>query len=283
MIIEILIACLAAIATGIFTYEFARRIQVQLDHFKDVLTQKTTSQLSQLFLFIDISKYIYIYLASIFIVPLVVFAVSGELFVGILLFGSMLLVPHYVLKLLIRKRLKKFEAQLPDAMLSLAASMRSGASLSIALNTLIEESQDPLSQEFKIFIRERTLGADMESAIANMEKRLPLEDLYLCFSAFQVSREAGGNLASTLESLAETVRNKLGTEGKIRSLTAQGKLQGLVMSSLPILLILVLLKLEPVGMGMMFSTRLGWSVLVLIMIMQVLGFLSIKKITDINV
>jgi tight adherence protein B len=72
-------------------------------------------------------------------------------------------------------------------------------------------------------------------------------------------------------------------EGKIDSLTAQGKLQGIVMSSLPILLMVVLLKLEPVTMKLMFTTKIGWLVLLMIFCMQVLGFLSIRKITEINV
>lgn len=283
MLIEYFIATLAALASGIFTWVLARRVQEQLVHFKDIIEERTAGQFSQLFVFVDITRYIYIYMGCIFFIPLVFAAISGELFVGLLLFGSMLLLPHFILKLMVKQRLKKFEAQLPDAMLSLAASLRSGASLSIALNNLVEESQDPLSQEFKIFIRERTLGVDLDTAITNMEKRLPLEDLYLCFSAFQISRDAGGNLADTLESLAETLRSKLETEGKIKSLTAQGKLQGLVMTSLPLLLIAVLMKVEPQSMGLMFNTRIGWLVLSLIVVMQILGFLSIKKITDIDV
>jgi tight adherence protein B len=93
----------------------------------------------------------------------------------------------------------------------------------------------------------------------------------------------GGNLAETLEILADTLRRKLTMEGKIDSLTAQGKLQGIVMSSLPVLLIIVLMRIEPAAMGMLFTTRIGWAVLALVSAMQVLGFLAIRKITSINV
>lgn len=211
------------------------------------------------------------------------YIVTRDIPIAIALFLIILFLPHVVLKILVKKRLKAFEKQLPDAMIMLAGSLRAGASLSIALDNLIKEGEVPLSQEFSLFVRERKLGVDLDTAIANMEKRLPLEDLFMCFSAFQISREVGGNLAETLESLAETLRRKLAMEGKIDSLTAQGKLQGIVMSSLPLLLMAALMKLEPQSMGMMFHTKIGWMVLSMIVVMQTLGFIAIKKITEIDV
>jgi tight adherence protein B len=283
MIAKLFIACLAGSATGIFTYEFLTRSYSKILYFRDLLTERTETQFSQLHLFVDISRYIYPYLALLFIVPILVAAVTGELVFGLLFFVCFLLAPHFILNLLIKKRLEKFERQLPDAMLSIASSLRAGASLSIALDNLLEEASDPLRQEFALLVRERTLGVSLDTALVNMEKRLPLEDLYLCFSAFQIAQDAGGNLAETLESLAETLRRKIAMEGRIDSLTAQGKMQGWVMSSLPLLLMAVLMRLEPDAMGKLFHTKIGLTVLVLIISMQILGFLSIRKITNINV
>lgn len=283
MIANLIIAGLVAMATGIFTWLFFLRLREQLVDYKDAFAEETTNKFSELFLFVDVSRYFYYYLAVLLLVPILTYILTKSLLISVALFAGILFSPQYVLKLLTKKRLKKFELQLPDALIMLSGSLRAGASVSIALDNLIKESPAPLRQEFSLFVRERKLGVDMDTAIANMEKRLPLEDLYMCFSAFQISREVGGNLAETLELLAETLRRKLAMEGKIESLTAQGRLQGVVMSSLPLLLMLALMKLEPQSMGMMFHTKIGWMVLGMIIVMQTLGFLAIKKITEIDV
>ena len=283
MIGEIIIASLVAMATGIFIWLFFYRVSDQFLDYKDNFARETTDKFSELFLFVDVSRYFYFYLTVLFVVPILAYALTMDILVGVLLFFGILFSPHFVLKILSQKRLKKFEKQLPDALVMLSGSLRAGASLSIAMDNLIKESPAPLSQEFSIFTRERKLGVDLDTAVANMEKRIPLEDLYMCLSALQISREVGGNLAETLEALAETLRRKLAMEGKIESLTSQGKLQGVVMSSLPLILMIALMKIEPKRMGMMFSTKLGWMVFAMIVVMQTLGFLAIKKITEIDV
>jgi tight adherence protein B len=283
MLSEIFIASLVAMSAGIFAWLFFRKMYEKLIYYRDVFSEMTTSKFSELFLFVDAARYFYLYIIVVLALPLVILELSGEIIIALLAFLALLFSPYLVLKILIKKRLKKFERQLPDALIMLAGSLRAGSSLSIALDGLIKESPAPLSQEFSLLVRERLIGVDMDTALENMERRIPLEDLSMCLSAIRISREVGGDLAATLEALAETLRRKLTMEGKIDSLTAQGKLQGIVMSSLPILLMLVLLKLEPVTMKLMFTTKIGWLVLLMIFCMQVLGFLSIRKITEINV
>ena len=102
-------------------------------------------------------------------------------------------------------------------------------------------------------------------------------------TALRINREVGGNLAETVESLADTLRRKSTMEGKIRSLTAQGKLQGIVMTGLPILLGVLLNFLEPEAMAKLWSTGVGWMVLTVIVVMELMGYAMIKKITSIDV
>jgi len=280
---NIIIACLASIAAGIFAWLFLLQIFNKLAYYKDVFSEVTASKFSELFLFVDVSQYFYYYIGAVLLFPIVVTELSGDISLGVLTFLAVLFSPFLILKTMIKKRLKKIEQQLPDALIMIAGSLRSGASLPIALDSLIKESSPPLSQEFSLLVRERKLGVDMDTALENMERRIPLEDLSMFFSAVRISREIGGNLAETLESLAETIRRKMAMEGKIDSLTAQGKLQGIVMSSLPVFLIIALLKLEPEAMGQMFTTKIGWLVLTMILLMQILGYLAIRKITEIDV
>ncbi|MFO7830373.1 MAG: type II secretion system F family protein [Desulfuromonadaceae bacterium] len=280
---DYIIAGLAAISAGILAWLFFQSMYHKLAYYRDVVEDITTSKFSELFLFVDVSRYFYFYIGVITITPLVVLELSRDLLLALIMFVMLLLSPFIILKLMIKKRMQKFERQLPDALLMLSGSLRAGASVPIALDSLIKESPAPLSQEFSLMVREQKLGLDLETTVRNMERRIPLESLSMSLSAILISREVGGDLAQTLESLADTLRRKLTMEGKIQSLTAQGKLQGVVMSALPLFLMLVLLKLEPEAMGMMFTTRMGWAVLFLILCMQTLGFIAIRKITRIDV
>jgi tight adherence protein B len=283
MIIELIIVGLTSVSAGILGWLFCLRMYDKLTYYKQVFSERTTNKFSELFLFVDASRYFYVYIGAVLIFPLVILELSGDIILAGVSFFLILLSPYFVLKLMIKKRLEKFERQLPDALVMLSGSLRSGASIAIALDNLIKESPVPLSQEFSLLVRERKLGVDLDAAITHMEQRLPLEDLSMTLSAIRISREVGGDLAATLESLADTLRRKLTMEGKIVSLTAQGKLQGLVMSGLPIFLMLVLLKIEPATMRLMFTTKIGWVTLFLIFCMQVLGFLAIRKVTKIDV
>ena len=165
----------------------------------------------------------------------------------------------------------------------LTGAMRAGASLNIALEGLVKEQPAPLSQEFELFMREQRIGVDFEKSLANMEKRLPIQDFAMLTSALRINREIGGNLAEILESLAETLRRKQMMEGKIDSLTAQGKLQGIVMTGLPILLGVLLYFLEKESMEKLWTTTIGWVVLGIIIIMEAMGYVMIRKITSIDV
>lgn len=283
MILELIIVGLTSVSAGILGWLFCLRMYDKLTYYKQVLSERTTSRFSELFLFVDASRYFYVYIGAVLIFPLVILELSGDIILAGVAFFLVLLSPYFVLKLMIKKRLEKFERQLPDALVMLSGSLRAGASIAIAMDNLIKESPAPLCQEFSLLVRERKLGVDLDAAITHMEQRLPLEDLSMTLSAIRISREVGGDLAATLESLADTLRRKLTMEGKIVSLTAQGKLQGLVMSGLPIFLMLVLLKIEPATMGLMFTTKIGWVTLFLIFCMQVLGFLAIRKVTKIDV
>jgi tight adherence protein B len=116
-----------------------------------------------------------------------------------------------------------------------------------------------------------------------MAARLKLEEIELVVAAMTIARDVGGNLAETLDQLASTLRAKATMEGKIRALTSQGKLQGLIVGMLPLFLMLVLSKMQHDAMQPLFTTVIGWLVLGVIAILEVIGFLMIRKIVTIDV
>ena len=220
---------------------------------------------------------------ALVVLPVLVWLLIGDFVTTIGVFVLILILPAYVYRSMRRKRLVRIEAQLPDALAMVSGALRAGASLSIALDNLVHEQPAPISQEFEILTQEQRLGVDFEVSLSNMEKRIPMQDFKMLTTALRINREVGGNLAETVESLAETLRRKSTMEGKIRSLTAQGKLQGIVMTGLPVLLGLLLRFLEPEAMSKLWTTGIGWTVLCIILVMEMMGYFMIRKITSIDV
>jgi tight adherence protein B len=245
------------------------------------LSAKTT--LADMFIFLDATRIFYYNIAALVILPTLVWIFTGNpVFVTFTAVATLIL-PKWYIKRMSAARLKRFEEQLPDALLMVSGAMRAGASLNVAMESMVKEQKPPLSQEFELMLREQRLGVDFDTALVNMEKRNPIQDFSLVVSGLRISREVGGNLAEILESLSTTLREKATMEGKIRSLTAQGKMQGLIMSCLPLLMMAALNWIEPKAMGAMFTTLFGWATLTVILVMITIGYLIIRKITTIDV
>jgi tight adherence protein B len=249
------------------------------EHFE----KKAKSELADMFIFTD-SKTLFNYsAAALVLTPILVYVMFGNPVLAIASGIGVAFAPSFLIKRTKRQRIEKFEKQLPDALLMVSGGMRAGASLSVALESMVKEQQAPLAQEFDLMLREQRLGVDFDTALSNMEKRMPLPDFILLVAAMRITREVGGNFAEILESLAHTLRRKHDMEGKIKALTAQGKLQGIVMALLPAFLCLILTYMEPEAMSPLYNTWMGYGVLTVTTIMLLLGHLLISKIVTIDV
>ena len=240
-------------------------------------------ELESMFIFTGASRVILFNIVLMILLPVLAWFFTGNIIlVGIFMIAAFF-IPRKVLNYLAQKRLRLIETQLPDAILMLVGALRAGASLPIALESVSEEGKPPISQEIALLLRELRLGVDFNVALHNLERRVPLQDLMMLTAGMALSREVGANLAETLDSIGKTVRAKLQMEGKIRSLTAQGKMQGLVMAGLPVFLIIVLQVMEPEAMEPLFTTWYGWVTLAGISVAILIGHHFIKKITTIDV
>lgn len=278
-----LILAVALITAFMAIWVALQGVRAVLQRQKSELETSSKTTLADMFIFIDPTRLFYYNVGALIVLPTLVWLFTNNpVFVTFSAIATLVL-PKYYIKSLKTKRLKRFEEQLPDALLMVSGAMRAGASLNVALESMIKEQKPPLSQEFELMLREQRLGMDFDAALVNMEKRNPIQDFSLVVSGLRISREVGGNLAEILESLAHTLREKATMEGKIRSLTAQGKMQGLIMSCLPLLMMAALNWIEPKAMGAMFTTLFGWATLTVILVMITIGYLFIRKITTIDV
>ncbi len=260
-----------------------KKVSTAIDNYKKNFTETASSNMSDMFMSFDPNQMFMINIIAIVLLPLLTWLITGDIPATLGMLAVIILLPSLFYRSMRKKRLQRFEAQLPDGLIMISGAMRAGASLNIALESLVKEQPAPLSQEFELFLKEQRVGVEFSESLKKMEKRIPLQDFGMLVTALLINREVGGNLAETMETLGETLRRKGMMEGKIESLTAQGKLQGIVMSGLPILLGVLLNFMEPEAMSKLWTTTVGYLVLIVIIIMEMLGYFMISKITSIDV
>lgn len=276
----ILTTVLALIVFGWLALLLMDRIAIaQVERIKGT----TERDLADLFVFVDYRKLAAVYFFGFVAVPALVWLFTDSMLFTALSAPVPILAPKLIVDFVRKRRMERFRMQLPDALAVMASSLRAGASLMSTLENLAKEARPPLSQEFSLLLRNQRIGMSFEDALQKMEERVPLEEMGLFVAGVRISRETGGNLGEMLDSLAGTLTRTLQIEGKIRSLTAMGKIQGLVMTALPPLMIVVLTQLQPREMHPLFTTVEGYMTLAVITAMELLGYLGIRKITNIDV
>jgi tight adherence protein B len=251
--------------------------------YKRKFTDHARGRLEEAFVFIDPNKLFLLTVVGTVVMAGLSWLLTHNPLLPLLAAVLAVVGPRVALAYLNHRRRLKIVLQLPDVLLMLGSSLRAGTSLQIALDVTIRETPKPISQELGVVVREQRLGLALEDALESMAMRLKLEEMDLVVAAMNIARDIGGNLAETLDRLAHTLRAKATMEGKIRSLTSQGKLQGLIVGMLPIFLMLVLSRMQHDAMQYLFHTWWGWATLGVIAILEVIGFLMIRKIVTIDV
>ena len=219
----------------------------------------------------------------LFIFPGIAWVCFGGIMAPLIALCVAQFLPIYILKKRKERRTKQIEEALPNSLLMISSSLRAGSALSVALNTLVREQPGPLGEEFAILLREQKLGVDFDAAMESMAERVNIADFHMVAVALRVSREIGGNLSDILDSLANAIRTKAVLEGKIKALTAQGVLQGIVMALLPFFIGGALFFLEPEAMGKLIHTLAGQVVCIIALIMEAIGYMVIRKILAIDI
>jgi len=195
----------------------------------------------------------------------------------------LLIAPSRIFIVLKKRRRVAINSSLPTALSQIAGAMEAGSTFISAIELQAKDYSGPLSQEFSLLLREYRMGAHLEVALENLAERVQSEDMDLVVSAALIASEIGGNLSDVFRKLSETLRQKFEMEGKIESLTAQGRLQGNVVSALPFLIVLPLLVFEPEATLPLFTSLLGWVFLTVIILMILVGSAMVKRIVTIDI
>lgn len=204
-------------------------------------------------------------------------------FVGVVCMIVAFPMPRLYLRLLRKQRLQKFTDQLEDALLAMSSSLKAGFSINQALDAVAQENRSPISFEFTLLMQELRLGVSLEEALFKMNKRLGSPDFELVSVAIITARQTGGELTAILERLAGVIRERVKIQQKIRSLTAQGRLQAYIIGAVPFLLMLAMFYISPDMMDSFFSSITGILLLAVVIALDAVGFFVIRKITTIDI
>ena len=204
-------------------------------------------------------------------------------FFGLLAAGLVVFLASIYLRSREAGRRRTITWQLPDALTLLIGALRAGHGLPQALELLVQNMRPPASEEFALVTRAIALGASVDQALWEMADRVGSDDMTLVVTAINVQIETGGNLAQTLETIAETVRERIRLFRQIRVLTAQQRLSGLILSLLPILMAVYMLLVAPDYIGRLFEP--GWVRIMPIgaVVLQLAGFFIMNRIMNIEV
>ena len=192
-------------------------------------------------------------------------------------------IPFFVLGGKANKRNRNLSEQLPEALDFLARILRSGHSLTTGLQMMGTEMPDPLAAEFRRCYDQHSLGSPLEECLKDMADRIESTEFAFFVTAVLIQRQTGGDLSMVLGNISGTVRSRMRLAGFVRAKTAEGRLTGYILVAFPILMFFVAYSLNPDYGGKLLHTPTGQKLLGLAVTLQVLGLVTIKKLTNVKV
>ncbi|MBO8126923.1 MAG: type II secretion system F family protein [Firmicutes bacterium] len=203
----------------------------------------------------------------------------------LILIGAALgyLLPRLVVSRRIKRRQQLLASQIADTITLISNSLKAGYSFIQAMDMVSKEMPPPISTEFARAVKEISLGADLDATLTAMAKRSGSDDLDLVLTVVQIQRQVGGNLSEILDTIAHTIRERIKIKGEISTLTAQGRISGLIISLLPVGLGAFLYIVNPEYISLLFTTTTGLYMVGVGVVSQLIGIILIRKIVNIEV
>ena len=281
-IIIVLTVISTMICVASFVMHFFKNISISEKTVIGKYTQWLQKQLELVFIDWSLNK-----CSNIIIISTIVFAGIGYLKLGIpgaifgLAFGSFL--PYAVAKILYKQYLKKMSDQLVDALRLSANSLKAGHSLIQAFTVIVEEMPLPIKHEFELVIKQNQLGATLEEALETLSVRVPLEDFKILSNSINILKQSGGNLVQTFETLVKTISERKRLEDKIKTVTAESKMQGFAGAAAPWFILIAMHFMQPDIVNKLFTEPIGWIFLGAAAVLDIIGLFIILKLSKIDI
>jgi tight adherence protein B len=279
---------LFGITVFIFAYFTSDKV-LDFMHRKSLGSREEVLQLmDKMFIDTNRTKVTYAMLAGSFGVGLLMFLIVWPHFVLGVILGSLFtyigwLAPKIIMNNLWERRCGTLVNQMVDGMTIMSNGIKAGQSLTQSMERVVENIRGPLSQEFSLVLNKVRLGMSVEDALNEFGERIPRQDVQMFVTAVNILKETGGNLSETFQTIVTTVRERQKVEKKIEALTAQGTMQAVIITLVPLLLLGIFLVLDPNYVMPLFTKPLGWVCLALMLTLQAIGLVVMKKIVTIKV
>lgn len=251
--------------------------------FLDGYKKSVQIQLTRAHVLLKPEEYITVCLIISTVSGAVIFLMSASFLYAMGMWIIGWLIPSMFLNSKIKKRVKLLNEQLGEAIVLISNSIKSGYSFFQAVDVVTKEMTGPISEEFALLQKEINLGLTTEKALENLVNRSKNDNLELVVTAVMIQRQVGGNLAEVLDNIYSTIRERVKIKGEIKTITAQGRMSGLVISLLPPGLGVILYVINPEHIGLLFKTSLGLAIIGFSILMELLGIYFINKIVKIEI
>lgn len=289
----VIIPLLYGLSFTLLAYACLRALQSGAENYSAVYTESTARQFAEMFYFIPPRRLLEVAWTAAAVAFLIFFLATGDfgslagvlrgLVIGGLAGGVALTLPGRVLMALKQKRRRDFNEQLVDALMTMSNALRSGVSILQAFEQVVKQNRNPISQEFSLFLQQTRVGVKFEEALSNLERRADSEDLTIMIRAIEIARQTGGNLTEVFEKIAHTIRERIRIRGRVRTLTAQGRLQGVVVGLMPLILAAVMFALDPQMMGAFIHSPVGLAMIGAVLVLELIGAVLIRRIIAIDI
>ena len=276
-----LVVFIAVSMTSTFLMSVGRVI---FQHYQNRYVQNMSRTLETMFIFLNPKRIMNISLVAMFLVFIITMIITRlNLLISIIMAAVGLLVPRILLNHYMRKRKKNFETQFVQGLEYLSSSVKAGLSLVQAMESLVENSNPPLSQEFDLLLREYRIGIPLNEALQNLSRRVGSDELNLMVYSVIITRELGGDVSEIFEHLADVIRGRHKVMERIDTLTAQGRLQAMVCGSIPFFLYGLLFLWQPEFIEPLFETQTGQIAIYAVCLLQVFVIFLVRRLINIKI
>lgn len=276
-----------------FAWLFVSALNEGAGNYASQMGEKTSRQFEDVFMFIPPAKIARLGQLGaltaffIFFIPLFSFSSALSTGTGVLLGlaagACMFTLPgRYVAFLRIRRR-TRFNEQLVDALGTMSNALRAGFSINQAFESVVQTGDNPISQEFAVLLQQMRVGLPFEAALASLDTRVGSDDLTLVCTAIDISRRTGGNLTDIFDKISDTIRSRMRIERRVRTLTAQGRMQGTIVSLMPLVLGVAMAVFKPNVMMPFVTSLKGAACIGAALALVLVGWLLIRRIIRIDV
>lgn len=191
--------------------------------------------------------------------------------------------PMFVVKYLYDQRCNRLVEQMVDGLTIMANGIKAQLAVVQTMERVVENLNGPIKQEFSLILEEIRLGRSLEESLVSLSERIPRPDVQMFVTAIVILKETGGNLGETFTTIVTTIRERQKIEKKIQAMTAQGLMQGIIMTLVPVVLMIMFFIVDPGYIAPMFTKTLGLFLLFIMFCLQIIGGITIRKIVKIKV